>query len=234
MRINKYLAECGVASRRKCDVLISAGKVSVNGKITTALGTDVDVENDTVFVDGKRVKPVVKHVYIMLNKPKGIVCTASDDKGRKTVLDIVNIPNVRLFPVGRLDYDTEGLLILTTDGDFANHIMHPSHEVPKTYVARIAGGITESELAQLRKGVVIDGEKTKPCRARVIGEEPAESRVEIVISEGRNRQIRKMFEALQKNVVFLKRSAVGELKLGGLSRGEYRPLTAKEIDYLSL
>jgi len=233
MRINKYLAECGVASRRKADELIASGVVSVNGKITSELGYDVK-KTDTVIVNGVRVKPIQNHIYIMLHKPKGVVCTVSDDKGRKTVTDFINMPDVRLFPVGRLDYDTEGLLILTTDGDLAHRISHPGYEVEKTYIARISGEISQSELATLRKGVIVDGEKTKPCRARVLEVANNESRIEIIIVEGRNRQVRKMFEAVGKEVTFLKRVAVGGLRLGGLARGAYRKLTEREIEGLRL
>lgn len=166
MRINKYLAECGVASRRKSEELVLAGKVTVDGKKVTELSTDVDIENSRVTVNGKIVHPINKHIYLKMNKPKGYVCTTSDDKGRKTVLDLLpeKYRDKRIFPVGRLDYDTEGLLILTTDGDLAQKLSHPSHEIAKTYVAKVEGTVPEPDLAKLRKGVMIDGVMTKNVR----------------------------------------------------------------------
>lgn len=233
MRINKYLAECGYGSRRKCEELVTAGRVRLNGRPVKELATEVK-ETDLVSVDNKNVEKRREHLYIMLNKPKGCVSTASDEHGRKTVLDIVRpkYPDARLFPIGRLDYETEGLLILTTDGDTANRIMHPRNEVPKTYVARLEGTITEDELNRIRSGVVLDGVKTKKCRARVVGAEEGMVRVEVVITEGRNRQVRRMFETINREVVFLKRVAVGSLRLGGLYRGEFRELTPAEVEYL--
>lgn len=233
MRINKYLAECGLGSRRKCEELVTGGRVRLNGRPVSNLATEI-TEQDSVTVDGKKVARPVKQLYILLNKPKGCVCTASDEHGRKTVLDIVKpkYPDARLFPVGRLDYDTEGLLILTTDGDTANRIMHPRNEVPKTYVARIEGEVTEAELDRIRGGIVLDGVKTKKCKARLLSFENNESRVEVVITEGRNRQVRRMFEYINREIVFLKRTAVGDLRLGGLYRGEFRELNAQEVEYL--
>jgi 23S rRNA pseudouridine2605 synthase len=230
MRVNKYLALCGVASRRNSDTLISEGRVRVNGRECLP-GKDVTPGKDVVTVDGKKVFPIENHVYLMMNKPKGYVTTTSDDKDRKTVLDIIKEKDVRIFPVGRLDYDTEGLLLLTTDGRFANLLTHPAHEIPKTYVVRVRGEIREDELSKLKNGIVIDGEKTKKCRVSLKEAAEGESRIEVVISEGRNRQVRRMFETLGREVVFLKRTAVGKLKLGGLPRGEYRRLTPKEIGY---
>ena len=235
MRINKYLAECGIASRRRSEEIILDGKVSVNGKIVTNLATEIE-QSDTVSVGGKRVTPIQKHIYLMLHKPKGYVTTVSDDKGRKTVMDLVkrDYPNARLFPVGRLDYDTEGLLLLTTDGELCNRISHPRNEIEKVYSVRITGEISELELDQLRRGVEVDGVLTKKCRAKFASynNKTKQSKVEITISEGLNRQVRKMFEAINKDVVFLKRISVGNLHLGGISRGEYRRLSEAEIDYL--
>lgn len=233
VRINKYLAECGVASRRHSEKLVVEGKVKLNGKTITNLATDVNIDNDTIMVDGIKVELINKHVYIMLNKPKGYVCTTSDDKGRKTVIELIKShQDERIFPVGRLDYETEGLLLLTTDGDMSNRLMHPRHEVPKTYIAKIEGEVTEAELEKIRAGVILDGEKTKKCKARVVGVEDKIVRVEVVISEGRNRQVRRMFESINREVIFLKRVAIGDIKLGGLYRGEYRDLKSDEIEYL--
>ncbi|MBQ7226843.1 MAG: rRNA pseudouridine synthase [Clostridia bacterium] len=235
MRINKYLAECGLASRRKCEQFVLDGLVSVNGKIITDLATDVGV-GDSVKVDGKRVNLPHKHVYLIMNKPKGCVTTVSDDRGRKTVMDIVknNYPTTRLFPVGRLDYDTEGLLILTTDGDLCNRLTHPSSEIVKVYTAKVEGEVTETDLNKIRRGVEIDGKMTKKCKAELIGYDKSTkiSSVEVSISEGMNREVRKMFEAIGKHVTFLKRVGYGDLRLRGVNRGAYRKLTAEEVNYL--
>lgn len=234
MRINKFLAECGIASRRNCEALVTAGRVRINGKTVKLLATDVDPENDLVSVDDKPVKPIVRHLYIALNKPKGYVCTTSDEFGRKTVMDFFEgkYPGKRIFPVGRLDYDTEGLLILTTDGDLSNRLMHPRNEIPKTYVAKIEGEISESDLNKLRQGVMLDGVRTKKCKVRLLGFENNVSRIEVVITEGRNRQVRRMFESINRDVVFLKRTAIGNIKLGGLYRGNFRELKDNEVEYL--
>ena len=234
MRINKFLAECGIASRRNCETLVTAGRVKVNGKTVTMLATDVDPEFDLVSVDEKPVKPIARHLYLALNKPKGYVCTTNDEFGRKTVMDFFEgkYPGKRIFPVGRLDYDTEGLLILTTDGDLSNRLMHPRNEIPKTYVAKIEGEIAESDLNKLRQGVILDGVKTKKCKVRLLGTENNVSRVEVVITEGRNRQVRRMFESINRDVIFLKRTAIGDTKLGGLYRGNFRELKENEIEYL--
>ncbi|MEG2014743.1 MAG: pseudouridine synthase [Clostridia bacterium] len=232
MRLNKYMADCGVASRRACDKLISDGKVSINGKIVTVLGTIIDENNDNVIVEGQRIKLQTKMYYLMLHKPKGYVTTVSDDLERKTVMEFVkNIP-ARVYPIGRLDYDTEGLLLLTNDGNLANKLTHPSNEIPKTYVCRISGGLAKAEILNLSNGVVIDGKKTAPARIQVLEADAHNTRVSITITEGRNRQIKKMFEAVGKDVEFLKRVAVGDLHLGGLSRGEYRYLSEDEVNYL--
>ncbi len=231
MRLNKYLADCGVDSRRNCDEIIAQGRVKVNGKTVTRLGVDVDPENDSVSMDGRRLRQKRRDVYVMLHKPKGVVCTAKDDKGRKTVLDLVDV-KARLFPVGRLDYDTEGLLLLTTDGQLAQTLTHPSHHIPKTYVARIFGELSEEEEKSLEKGVLLDGALTQPASVKVVEKDDRTSRIEITIFEGRNRQVRRMLESVGKDVEFLKRVSVGELRLGGLSRGKYRFLTEKEINYL--
>lgn len=229
VRLNKYLADCGVGSRRECDRLIEQGVVKVNGKVAT-LGATVS-DNDHVTVNDKRVSEKQKSYYILLHKPKGYVTTVKDDLGRKTVMDLVNV-KVRLYPVGRLDYDTEGLLILTNDGDLANRLTHPRHEVNKTYICRISGVLTEKERAQLENGVLVDGVKTAHARVRILKQDQHHTRCEVVIHEGRNRQVKKMFEAVGKEVEFLKRVAVGDLRLGGLKRGDYRYLNDNEVEYL--
>ena len=230
MRINKFLASCGVASRRGADELIKDGAVKINGKICNA-GDDVDVGNDCVTVNGKQVGAVKKLEYYIMNKPKGYVCTVKDDKGRKTVMDLLP-SDKRLFPVGRLDYDTEGLLILTNDGDLTFRLTHPKNEVPKTYLVKTEKPISDEDLVKLRSGVYIDGVKTKKCNVRLIETSKTGSKLHVTITEGRNRQVRKMFEAVGNNVDFLKRIKIGELTLSGLNRGEVRPLRPAEIDYL--
>ena len=230
MRINKYLAESGVASRRASDAMIEERRVLINGK-TATLGSEVE-DGDTVTVDGSIVRPVKKYSYYMLNKPKGYVTTVKDDKGRKTVMDLLPKKGDRLYPVGRLDYDTEGLLMITNDGELAQRLTHPVNEVPKTYVAKIEGVLTENMLARLRGGVEVDGVRTKKSAVRIVDETKTETKVSVTITEGRNRQVRKMFEAVGKEVIFLKRVKIGDLALRGLNRGEYRPLTKEEIYYL--
>lgn len=232
-RLNKYLASCGVASRREAEKIILDGRVSVNGKIVTNLATQVNEEKDRVMVDGNQVSPVSDYSYIMMYKPKGCVTTLKDDKGRKTVysyLEDLNIPH--LVPVGRLDYDTEGLLLLTNDGELVHALTHPSHEVPKTYIVKVEGEVLEHKLAQLRKGVVIDGVKTAKSKVKLVEFKDNISRFEVTIHEGRNRQIRKMFEAVGEEVIFLKRISIGNVRLGGLARGTYRYLNDNEIEYL--
>ncbi len=231
MRINKYLAGCGVGSRRFCDKLVADGSVKINGKTVTEMGAEVDENNDSVTVDNRRVTYKRREYYIMLHKPKGYVSTVKDDLGRKTIMDLIDI-KARLFPVGRLDYDTEGLLLMTSDGEVAQKLMHPSGEVSKTYIARIEGNITEAELQQLRTGVMLDGKLTNLAGVRLLDKDDKTSRIEIVIKEGRNRQVRRMLESIGKTVQFLKRTAEGELRLGGLTRGTYRFLNDKEIEYL--
>lgn len=230
MRINKFLAECGVASRRACDKLIEDGEVYINGK-RCEVGADV-TEMDNVTVSGRKVTPVKKFEYYIMNKPKGYVCTVSDDKGRKTVMDLLPKGVARVFPVGRLDYDTEGLLILTNDGDLTFRLTHPKNEVPKTYMVRIEGQITDQNLSKLRGGVLIDGVMTKKCNVRVGETTKTDCKLFITITEGRNRQVRKMFEAIGKEVVFLKRVKIGDLSLRGLDRGKVRKLSVDEINYL--
>lgn len=232
MRLNKYLASCGAASRRGADELIRSGRVKVNAAVVTEPGARVETDNDTVTLDGKKVTPVSKMTYIMLYKPKGCITSVRDDKGRKTVYDYLDVEVPHLVPVGRLDYDTEGLLLLTNDGELANRLTHPSGEVPKTYLVRAEGQFPEHILAKLRKGVEIDGVKTKRSKVKLLEQDEKEGKLLVAITEGRNRQIRRMFEAVERNVVFLKRMAIGELRLGGLARGKWRYLRDEEVEYL--
>ena len=230
MRINKYLAACGIASRRECDRLISDGKVTVNGK-KVALGCEVD-ESDEVFVNGNKVV-LQKNEYYILNKPKGYICSVSDDKDRKTVMDLMPQNVGRIYPVGRLDYDSEGLIIMTTDGELAQKLTHPSNEVPKTYLVKVEGICTEAALNPIRSGIEIDGYVTKKCKAHIVETNKAYTKVHITLTEGKNREIRKMFAAIGKEVMLLKRIKIGEITLRGLDRGSYRKLTKQEIAYLS-
>ena len=231
MRINKYLVQCGIGSRRFCDKLIEDGKVLVNGKRCT-LGQDVDERRDSVSVDGKKIALVEKKLYYIMNKPKGYVCTVKDDLGRKTVMDLLPKTASRVVPVGRLDYDSEGLLIFTNDGDLVNRLTHPRNEVPKTYVIKVEGQVTEQMLNKLRNGVEIDGKLTKKCNLHIVSVDDKFTKLSITITEGRNRQVRRMFEAVGKEVVFLKRIKIGDLGLTGLDRGKCRPLSKYEIEYL--
>ena len=231
-RLNKYLAESGVASRRGADQIIADGRVKVNGVVVKELGSKIESFNDTVMVDDVIVKAVTRDVVVMFNKPKGCITSANDEFGRKTIFDYVKIDTPRLFPVGRLDFETEGLLLLTNNGDLSNKLMHPSSEVSKTYLVKVEGEMPEHKLAQLRKGVEIDGQATKRSKVKLIEYVDGVSRLQVTISEGRNRQVRKMFEVIDREVIFLKRVAVGDLKLGGLSRGGHRYLSDYEISYL--
>ena len=232
MRLNKFLASCGAASRRGADELIASGRVRVNSIVVTELGKMVETDNDTVTLDGKKVEPVSKMTYIMLYKPKGCITSLRDEKGRKTVYDYLDVEVPHLVPVGRLDYDTEGLLLLTNDGELVNRLAHPSGEVPKSYLVRAEGEFPEHILAKLRKGVEIDGVKTKRSKVKLLEQGEKEAKLLVTITEGRNRQVRRMFEAVERNVVFLKRVAIGDLHLGGLARGAWRYLREEEVEYL--
>jgi pseudouridine synthase len=232
MRLQKYLANAGVASRRAAEKIISEGRVLVNGEIIREMGVQVDEEFDIIEVDGVRVKNDEKKYYIMLNKPVGFVTTVSDDKGRPTVMELVSDISARIYPVGRLDYDTEGLLLLTNDGDLTFKITHPKHDIAKTYVAEVTGNITMDTILQLRRGVVIDGQKTSPAEVEVVGATQYGTKVEITIHEGRNRQVRKMFEALGCIVKKLKRTKEAGLTLGHLPIGKWRKLSESEVNML--
>lgn len=231
MRLNKFLSNSGVASRRKCDELISQGKVFVNGKVVTELGLQINEKKDKVMVEGKQIKLPSSFVYIKLNKPKGYACTAHDEKGRKTIYELIDTDE-RLFSIGRLDYDTEGLILLTNDGDFANKVAHPKYAIEKEYRVTIEGQIKESELAVLRKGVVVDGERMPSAKVEFLSSDDKFTKLSVVIDEGQNRQIRRMFEAIGKSIRLLKRVRIGRVRLGGLKRGDYRDLTEDELNSL--
>ena len=232
IRLQKYLASAGVASRRKCEELILEGKIEVNGKIITELGTKIDPKKDEVKYNGKIVKSEEEKVYILLNKPIGYVTTAKEQFGRDMVLDLVKV-NKRIVPVGRLDMYTSGALILTNDGEFVNKLTHPSHEIDKTYNVTVKGIVTKEEIENLKKGVLIDDDYiTKPAKVKIlkIDEEKKISRIQITIHEGKNRQVRKMCEALGKKVLALHRCKIGNIDVKSLKLGEWRYLSKKEVE----
>lgn len=232
MRINKYLASSGLGSRRKCEEFVNSGKVTINGKVETNLAFDVS-EKDKVCVDGVKVKPPIRFTYLMMHKPKGYLTSVSDDRNRKTVMELLPNEYKFLMPVGRLDYNSEGLLIFTNDGDTAQNIMRPSKEVVKTYQAKVEGEVTEANRQAMEKGVtLIDGTKFKKCKVKIIEIKDRKTKLEVQITEGKNREIRKIFDNFGYNVIFLKRVAIGEIKLGGLTRGTCRLLHSSEIEYL--
>ncbi len=232
-RLQKYLAECGVASRRKCEEYILQGKVKVNNKIITELGTKINPEKDKVTFEGKEVKKENKKVYILLNKPIGYVTTAEEQFGRDKVLDLVKVKE-RIVPVGRLDMYTSGALILTNDGEFVYKVTHPKHEITKTYTVTIHGIITKQEVEQLSNGVKIDDYITKPAKVKILktDEEKNISRIEIIIHEGKNRQVRKMCEAIGKKVIALHRSKIGNIGVKDLKLGQWRYLKENEVKQL--
>ncbi len=228
IRLQKHLSICGVASRRKAEELIEGGKVRVNGRVAH-LGDKVDPKRDKVTVRGKTVTAVTQKVYIMLHKPRGYVTTMSDEFERKTVADLVKDVGVKVFPVGRLDRDSEGLLIMTNDGELANAITHPSKLVNKTYRVTVAGSVDDEQINNLCEGVVIDGKKTQRCDVFVIERRADRTVISFIIHEGRNRQIRKMCDAVGLNVLRLKRTEIAGVKLGGLKMGAWRDLNEREL-----
>lgn len=231
MRLQKYLAQCGVASRRKSEALIEEGKVTVNNEIVNTLGAKINTEIDVVKVNNKVLKPEEKKLYIMLNKPEGYISTVKDEKERKKVIDLIDVKE-RIFPIGRLDYNTSGLLLLTNDGEIYNSIMHPSREIVKTYIAKVKGTFTQEEIKEFEKGVDIGDYITAPSKIKTIKNYKNESIVEIKIHEGKNRQVRRMCEKFNHKVIELQRISLGKIKLGTLPKGEWRYLNEKELDYL--
>ena len=233
MRLQKYMAMCGVAARRKCEEIIGAGRVSVNGQVITEMGTQVE-ENDEGRVDGVLIRPEEEKRYVLYHKPAGEVTTVSDEKGRETVMDRFRDFPVRLYPVGRLDYDSEGLLLLTNDGELAQRLTHPSCEVDKVYLARVTGNPSNEAIDRLRRGVYMEGDqrKTYPAEVRVVRDESLFSDIVVTIHEGRNRQVRRMFDAVGHKVLLLRRIRFGCVELGDLRRGQWRELTQEEIDAL--
>ncbi len=234
IRLQKFLSEAGVASRRKAELLMLQGKVEVNGKVVTQLGTKIDPKKDVVVVYGnrKKVEPKQNLVYIMLHKPEGYVTTVKDQFQRPTVLDLLKGVEERVYPVGRLDYDTSGLLLLTNDGELTYRLTHPKHHIEKTYEAKLFGTPSDMDILQFRRGVLIDGKRTQPAKLEILEKGQKYSVVRIVIQEGRNRQVRKMCQAIKHPVAQLKRIGTGTLYLKNLEKGKYRYLTEKEIQYL--
>lgn len=232
MRLQKYLAECGIASRRKAEEYIQEGKVQVNGKSVTELGVKINPEKDIVYFNNKKVTKQNENIYILLNKPIGYVTTTKDQFNRETVLDLIRGINKRIVPVGRLDMYTSGALILTNDGDFTYKVTHPSHEITKTYVATLRGIITNEEIEKLRSGVEIEDYLTRPAKVKILKTDTERniSRIEITIHEGKNRQVRKMCEAIGRNVMALHRSKIGNITVKDLKIGEWRYLSQNEIN----
>ena len=233
-RLQKYLASCGIASRRKCEEFILAGRVLVNGKVINTLGTKVNPQKDVVEFDGKKVESEEKKVYILLNKPIGYVTTVKEQFNRDKVTDLVKVKE-RLVPCGRLDMYTSGAIILTNDGDFVYKITHPKNEITKTYTVTLKGEVSNQEIESLEKGVILDdGYKTSPAKVRKImwDEKNNKTRLEIIIHEGKNREVRRMCEAINKKVLALHRSKIGRIDLEGLKIGKWRYLTDTEVNSL--
>ncbi len=231
IRLQKYLSMCAVASRRKAEELIAQGKVKVNGKVAQ-IGDKISPKHDTVTVIGRKIVGSRKHYYIMLHKPRGYITTMDDEMGRKCVAELVRDVGARVYPVGRLDKDSEGLLLMTNDGEFANHMTHPSKHIPKTYRVTVRPDVTEDMLTAFATGMEIDGRITAPADAHIIEKQDNRVVMEIVLYEGRNRQIRKMCESLGLEVARLKRTSMGSLKLGMLPPGKWRELKEDEVHKL--
>lgn len=228
MRINKFLAKCGLGSRRKVEELILSGKIKVNHEIITDLGRDINLEVDKVYFEEKELKVVDEQLYYMLNKPKDYICSKTDKFNRKPVLTLIKDNTNTLFTVGRLDYKTEGLLLITNDGEWANNIIHPKSQIRKKYEVEILGKLNNINKEKIEKGIVIDGKKTLPAKIEVLSVLNDKTKLYITIYEGRNREIRKLFEYVGNKVTYLKRLSIGKLELGKLKLGEYRQLTKEE------
>ncbi len=232
IRLQKFLSMAGVCSRRAAERLIAQGRVSVDGVVVSEPGFKVDPEQSRVSVDGEPVRPSDDIVYIMLNKPRGVVSTVRDPQGRKTVLDLIKKVSARVYPVGRLDQDSEGLILLTNDGDLANRLIHPRHKVPKVYRVLVAGRPSSRTLQKLRSGVEVDGYRFQPCTIRIVSKPKASTLLEIVLKEGKKRQIRLMFKWAGYRVQRLERIKMGPLALGNLSPGQWRYLERSEVKML--
>lgn len=231
-RLQKVLAKAGVASRRRAEELIRQGKVRVDSKVVTEMGTKVDPETQNIECEGVALVSREEKVYILLHKPTGYLSTVDDPQGRPIVTDLLKNIKERVYPVGRLDLNTEGALLLTNDGELSQKILHPSHEVNKTYVAKVKGVPGRKKLDALSKGIELEGRKTWPASIKVLKTEAQSTVIQIIIHEGRKRQVRKMFEAIGHPVLALKRTAYGQLELGGLGPGKYRFLTPRDIKFI--
>lgn len=232
LRLQKYLAQCGIASRRGAEEIIKEGRVTINGKVVTEMGTKVK-SSDKISVDGQPVKPEKNKYYILLNKPSGVLSSVKDDRGRECVVDLIEGVNARLYPVGRLDYDTTGLLLLTNDGDFMQRVTHPSFEIWKTYRAVVRGIPTETDVKRFAEGIMLDDGKTLPAVLDVVGYKGNNAIVEVSIREGRNRQVRRMLERIGHPVNSLMRISFGSLELGDLKPGRWRQVRPEEIKRLT-
>ena len=232
MRLEKFLSESGIASRRDAKKYISAGRVTVNGERVLIPGTHIAPRKDEITFDGEPIRGQPKQIYLMLNKPAGYVTTVRDERGRPTVMTLVSDISERIYPVGRLDLDTEGLLLMTNDGDFAHRILHPSHEIQKTYIAWVEGHPNRREIQRLREGIEIEEGVITSAKINQIRKREGQIQFRVVIHEGKKRQIRRMFHAIGHDVVYLKRVGIGSLSLGRLAVGKYRILTVTEIESL--
>jgi 23S rRNA pseudouridine2605 synthase len=235
VRLQKVLAQAGIGSRRACEALISEGRVEVNSEVVTEQGRRVDPERDVIRVDGSRIPPPRRHLYLVLNKPRGVVVTMDDPEGRRTVADLLaegatmSARKERLFHVGRLDTDSEGLLILTNDGDFAHKLAHPSYQVPKTYIVEVSGAVRPATLKRLRRGITLDDGPVRPTSVKIVSEAGDNTLLKITLQEGRNRIVRRTMEAVGHPVRRLSRIGIGPVRLGNLKVGEYRELTREEL-----
>lgn len=233
IRLQKVLARAGVASRRASEDLIHRGRVEVNGKVVTEQGMRVDPARDVIRVDGTRIPPERRHSYVVLNKPRGVLSAMEDDRGRRTLAEFVQRRGAdRLFHVGRLDAETEGLILLTNDGEFAQRMSHPSYEIRKTYLAVVEGSVEHTTLAELRRGVTLEDGPIVPDKVRIVAREPRQTMVELTLHSGRNRIVRRLFEAVGHPVRQLSRTAIGPVRLGRLKSGELRDLTREELGAL--
>ncbi len=232
IRLNKFLAQAGIASRREVDKMIAGGRIKVNGQVVQVLGCKIDDEKDRVEVDGRRVEKEEKLIYLMLNKPPGYLVTLKDNFQRPTIQQLLPSLRQRVFPVGRLDYDSSGLLLMMNDGELAHRLTHPSFKVPKAYLVKVMGSPDSSKISRLEKGIFLDGKKTAPAKIAQIRREPKKSLYKIEIYEGRKREVKRMFQAIGHKVLHLQRTNFGGLKLGSLKQGKWRYLTRKEIDTL--
>jgi 23S rRNA pseudouridine2605 synthase len=235
VRLQKVLAQAGIGSRRACEAMIGEGRVEVNSEVVTEQGRRVDPERDVIRVDGARIPPPRRHLYLALNKPRGVVVTMDDPEGRRTVADVLaegasrSLKKERLFHVGRLDTDSEGLLILTNDGDFAHKLAHPSYQVPKTYIVEVTGVVSPQTLRRLRRGITLEDGPVRPTSVKIVSSAGEKSLLKITLQEGRNRIVRRTMEAVGHPVRRLSRIGIGPVRLGNLQAGEYRELTAEEL-----